>query len=258
MIITVAPAGSAAQLDEIEQSISDSFSVWAGVTGTTFNSVTYPGFEAPIARVTNADSCTDDAGDNVDGLNTICFNQSSDAFTAGVLALTRTFVANAPGVTVGASGPSIFADQILDADTLFCNTGEVTFAPPAAPANTQDAPAGPIPGFAANGASAGWPAERRRSDWHSSALSGSERHSEYRRNSRTNSPCQSICFSCFSGNVNRFVGYWDGRRADSGAGCRYRRNRCRHFFLWKLQRGESADAIRWLIRAGAPAGRTEL
>ena len=90
VIITVAPAGSSAQLDEIEQSISDSFSVWAGVTGTTFNSVAYPGLEAPIARVTNAVSCTDDAGDNVDGLNTICFNQSSDAFTSGVLAFTRT------------------------------------------------------------------------------------------------------------------------------------------------------------------------
>jgi Matrixin len=139
VIITVAPAGSSAQLDEIEQSISDSFSVWAGVTGTTFNSVAYPGLEAPIARVTNADSCTDDAGDNVDGLNTICFNQPSDAFTPGVLAFTRTFVANAPGVSVGASGSSIFAGQILDADTLFCNTGEVTFATPAALATTQGA-----------------------------------------------------------------------------------------------------------------------
>jgi len=124
-----------------EQSISDSFSIWAGVTGTTFNSVTYPGLEAPIARVTNANSCTDDAGDNVDGLNTICFNQSSVAFTPGVLAFTRTFVANAPGVTVGASGPSVFAGQILDADTLFCNTGEVTFATPAALATPQGAAA---------------------------------------------------------------------------------------------------------------------
>jgi hypothetical protein len=141
VIITVAPAGSSAQLDEIEQSISDSFSVWAGVIGTTFNSATYPGLEAPIARVANANSCTDDAGDNVDGLNTICFNQASDAFTPGVLAFTRTFVANAPGVTVGASGPSTFAGQILDADTLFCNTGEVTFATPAALATPQGAAA---------------------------------------------------------------------------------------------------------------------
>jgi hypothetical protein len=141
VILTVAPAGTAAQLDEIEQSISDSFSVWAGVTGTTFNAVAFPGLEAPLARVTDPNSCTNDAGSNVDGLNTICFNQSSAAFTPGVLAFTRTFTANAPGasVSVGASGPAAFAGQILDADTLFCNTGEVTFATPAALGTPQAA-----------------------------------------------------------------------------------------------------------------------
>jgi hypothetical protein len=139
VILTVAPAGSTAQLDEIEQSISDSFSVWPGVTGTTFNAVAFPGLEAPLARVTDANSCTNDAGTNVDGLNTICFNQSSAAFTPGVLAFTRTFTANAPGASVGASGPAAFAGQILDADTLFCNTGEVTFATPAALSTPQAA-----------------------------------------------------------------------------------------------------------------------
>jgi len=137
VILTVATPGTSAQLDEIEQSISDSFFVWAGVSGTTFNSVAHPGLESSLVRVTPADSCTNDMGSNTDGFNTVCFNQSSVAFTSGVLAFTRTFVANAPGVTVGASGPSAFAGQILDADTLFCNTGEVTFATPAALATTQ-------------------------------------------------------------------------------------------------------------------------
>ena len=139
VILTVAAAGTSAQLDEIEQAISDSFSVWAGVTGTTFNAITFPGLEAPLARVTNANSCTNDAESNVDGLNTICFNQSSDAFTPGVLAFTRTFTANAPGASVGTSGPAAFAGQILDADTLLCNTGEVTFATPAALATSPGA-----------------------------------------------------------------------------------------------------------------------
>ena len=139
VILTVAPAGTPAQLDEIEQSISDSFSVWSGVTGTTFSAVAFPGMEAPLARVTDSNSCTNDAETNVDGLNTICFNQSSAAFTPGVLAFTRTFTANAPGAAVGASAPAAFAGQILDADTLFCNTGEVTFATPAALATSQAA-----------------------------------------------------------------------------------------------------------------------
>ncbi len=139
VILTVAPAGTPAQLDEIEQSISDSFSVWAGVTGTTFNAIAFPGMEAPLARVTNPNSCTNDEENNVDGLNTICFNQSSAAFTPGVLAFTRTFTANAPGASVAGSAPAVFAGQILDADTLFCNTGEVTFATPAALATSQAA-----------------------------------------------------------------------------------------------------------------------
>jgi hypothetical protein len=139
VVLTVAAAGTPAQLDEIEQSISDSFSVWSGVTGTTFNAIAFPGSEAPLTRVTDPNSCTNDAGSNVDGLNTICFNQSSDAFTPGVLAFTRTFTANAPGASVGASGPAAFAGQILDADTLFCNTGEVTFATPAALVTSQAA-----------------------------------------------------------------------------------------------------------------------
>jgi hypothetical protein len=74
---------------------------------------------------------------NADGLNTICFNQSSSAFTTGVLAFTRVITANAPGVSAGASGPASFAGQILDADTLFRNDNQATYATPAALATPQ-------------------------------------------------------------------------------------------------------------------------
>ena len=120
-ILAVAAQGTPAQLDEIEQSISDSFEAWTGVPGTTFNTAAHPGLIAPLARVTPANSCTNDQQSNADGLNTICFNQPSVAFTSGVLAFTRVITANAPGVSIGASGPAAFAGQILDADTLFRN-----------------------------------------------------------------------------------------------------------------------------------------
>ncbi len=131
-VLTAATGGTSAQLTEIEQVISDSFGAWSGVTGTTFNSTAYPGLIAPLARVTAADSCTNDQENNVDGLNTICFNQSSMGFTSGVLAFTRVITANEPGVSVGSGPPALFAGQILDADTLFRNDGQATFATPAA------------------------------------------------------------------------------------------------------------------------------
>ena len=111
--------------------------MWSGVAGTTFNATAYPGLFAPLEQVTAANSCTNDAENNADGLNTICFNQSSTAFTSGVLAFTRTITANAPGATVGAAGPAAFAGQILDADTLFRNDGQATFATPGALAQPQ-------------------------------------------------------------------------------------------------------------------------
>jgi hypothetical protein len=122
-ILTVALQHSPAQIARINQAVADSFGVWSGVTGTTLNAIAYPGLFAPLGQVTAANSCTDEAEDNVGGLNTICFNQSSDGFTSGVLAFTRTLTANAPGATVGASGPAAFTRQILDADTLFRNDG---------------------------------------------------------------------------------------------------------------------------------------
>jgi hypothetical protein len=131
-IITAATQGTAAQLDEIEQTISASFSTWSAVKGTVFNSSSYPGVVAPIERVGAANACTNDGDTNVDGLNTICFNESSAAFTTGVLAFTRTFTANAPGAVLGSSPPALYAGQILDSDTLFRNDGRATFATPAA------------------------------------------------------------------------------------------------------------------------------
>ena len=130
-IFTAAAPGDA-QLTEIEQAISDSFGAWSGVTGTTFNLSAYPGYFAPLARATAADSCTDDQENSIDGVNTICFNQSSMGFTSGVLAFTRVITANAPGVSAGSSAPAEFAGQILDADTLVRNDGLATFATPAA------------------------------------------------------------------------------------------------------------------------------
>ena len=136
---TVAASGTAGQLAEIEQAITDSFGVWSGVTGTTFNATAHPGLLAPLGRVAAANACTNDAESDADGLNTICFNESSAAFSSGVLAFTRTITANAPGASVESSGPAAFAGQILDADTLFRNDGQASFATPAALATAPGA-----------------------------------------------------------------------------------------------------------------------
>ncbi len=131
-IITVAPFGSPEQLTEIQQTILQSYDVWAGVTGTFVNSNSYPNAFAPIQQTNVQDACTDDHMDNVDGINTICFSQSSDVFTAGVLAISEVIAVDAPGVVVGEAAPSVFAGQIVDADILFNPDGLNTFATPGA------------------------------------------------------------------------------------------------------------------------------
>jgi hypothetical protein len=136
-LLTSSGAGTSAQLDEIEQVIAASFGAWSGVTGTTLNSTSYPGMLAPLNRVATANACSNDAETNLDGMNTICFDQSSDGFTDGVLAFTRVIVANAIGATVGNSPAAQFVGQILDVDTLFRNDGQATFATPAALATPQ-------------------------------------------------------------------------------------------------------------------------
>jgi len=120
------------QLAEIEQTITTAFNTWSGVAGTTFNTLNYPGAIGSLTRTATQNTCTNDAETNIDGVNTICFNQSSAGFTPGVLAFTRVITANAPGVSVGTSATSTFAGQILDADTLFLNDATSTFATPLA------------------------------------------------------------------------------------------------------------------------------
>lgn len=64
--------------------------------------------------------------------STVCFNQSSDAFTFGVIGFTRVVTVNVAGVSVHGGTPEAFAGQILDSDTLFNNSGPVSFATPTA------------------------------------------------------------------------------------------------------------------------------
>ncbi|MGC1911516.1 MAG: matrixin family metalloprotease [Candidatus Acidiferrales bacterium] len=130
-IVTAVTRSESAELDEIEAAISDSFGAWTGVTGTTLNAAAYPASFAALGRTSAQNACTNDAESNVDGQNTICFDQSSAAFTSGVLSFTRTFTANSPGASVAAGPPAAFAGQILDADTLLRNDGQVKFATPA-------------------------------------------------------------------------------------------------------------------------------
>ena len=129
-VLTNAPLGSPDQLDEIQSVIQLALDGWTGVDSTSANPNYVPGVVGAIGATSVPSACTGDDGSGADGVNTICFNQSSEDFTFGVLAFTRTITANAPGVSVGASGPAAFAGQLLDADTLFNNSGQVTFATP--------------------------------------------------------------------------------------------------------------------------------
>ena len=139
-LVTAAASATSAQLDEIEHAISDSFSSWSGVAASAINAANYPGLLAPLQRTSTAGACTNDQESNIDGLNTICFNQSSaSGFATGVLAFTRVITANATGASVGSGAPAAFAGQILDADTLFRNDGQATFATPAGLATPQGA-----------------------------------------------------------------------------------------------------------------------
>src|SRR5271155_1898095 len=114
------PAGS---LNEIEQVITQSMAVWAGVSGTTI----VPGTFAPIARTATQDACA------ADGVNSICFDQADSAFTPGILAFTRVITADIIGVQVGTGAPSTQVGQILDADIYFDpSNSTITFATPAA------------------------------------------------------------------------------------------------------------------------------
>jgi Matrixin len=134
-ILTVAAQGTSSQLDEIEQTILAAFGAWAGVAGTTVNTGSFPGSLTPLGRTSVQNACANDQATNLTGLNTICFNQASAAFTTGVLAFTRIFTATAAGQSAGSSAPAAFPGQILEADILFRDDGQDTFATPGALAN---------------------------------------------------------------------------------------------------------------------------
>jgi hypothetical protein len=132
VVITTAANGTPQQIAEIGAVIQASLSAWTGVASTAVNPSVTPGIVGTIGQTSVQNSCTNDAGTNVDGVNTVCFNQSSDAFTEGVISFTRVVTANAAGISVGNGPPAAFAGQILDADTLFDNSGQVTLATPSA------------------------------------------------------------------------------------------------------------------------------
>jgi hypothetical protein len=114
------PTGS---LNEIEQVIQQSLSVWANVSGTSLT----PASIAPLTRVTSSNAC------GSDGIDSICFDQPDMAFTPGILAFTRVITADQIGIQLGSGSPATEVGQILDADIYF-NPGNslVTFATPAA------------------------------------------------------------------------------------------------------------------------------
>lgn len=139
VVITTAANGTPQQISEIGAVIQASLSAWTGVASSTVNPLVTPSIVSAIGQTNLQDACTNDAGTNVDGVNTVCFNQSSDAFTFGVIGFTRVVTANAAGVSVGGGTPAAFAGQILDSDTLFNNSGQVTFATPSALATSPGA-----------------------------------------------------------------------------------------------------------------------
>jgi matrixin len=143
VIVTVASQGTSAQLDEIENTITAAYGAWSGVSGTLANASVFPSAMGPLARTATQDACSPDPVNGiqsgVDGVNTICFNQSSAAFTTGVLSFTRVVVADAPGQIFGGAPTAAFTGQIIDADIYFRNDGQATFATPGALANAPGA-----------------------------------------------------------------------------------------------------------------------
>jgi hypothetical protein len=121
-IITQSQA-AAAQLNEIEQVITQSMAVWSAVTGTTLAPASF----TPVTRITTQNAC------GTNGLNSICFDQADAAFTPGVLAFTRVVTADRIGLQLANGAPSSQVGQILDADIFFNPSGSsLTFATPAA------------------------------------------------------------------------------------------------------------------------------
>ena len=124
VILTAAPAGTAAQLSELQGAINDAHAAWAGVAGSTLEAASYPGQFAPITATPNQNACLTGQQSNADGVNTICFDQASNAFTASVLAFTRTIVpanpfapATFPPASPGGFVTGIFGTQVVAVDS---------------------------------------------------------------------------------------------------------------------------------------------
>jgi Matrixin len=114
------PSGS---LNEIEQVIQQSLSIWSNVAGTTLTASSF----APLVRSSTANLC------GSDGINSICFDQPDMAFTPGVLAFTRVITADQIGILLGSGAPSSQVGQILDADIYFNPSNSlVSFSTPLA------------------------------------------------------------------------------------------------------------------------------
>jgi len=121
---------AAGRLNEIEQVIQQSLQAWTGVSGTTLSAATF----APLTRTSAQNAC------GVDGVNSICFDQSDAAFTPGVLAFTRVVTADRIGARIGGGSASTQVGQILDADIYFnASDSRTTFATPVALAGTPTA-----------------------------------------------------------------------------------------------------------------------
>lgn len=110
-------------LNEIEQVIQQSLSVWSSVRGTSLTAASI----APLVRGSASNLC------GSDGINSICFDQPDMAFTPGVLAFTRVITADQIGIQLGSGAPSTQIGQILDADIYFNpNDSLVSFSTPSA------------------------------------------------------------------------------------------------------------------------------
>jgi len=128
--VVTADQTHAGRLNELENTIAQSFAAWTGVAGTRLT----PSTVAPLARVTAQTACV------ADGINSICFNQADPAFTTGVLAFTRQVTADAIGEQAGTGPPATFVGQILDADILLRPSDSAArFATPAALASDTTA-----------------------------------------------------------------------------------------------------------------------
>jgi Matrixin len=118
------------RLSEIEQIITQSMSVWTGVSGTSL----VPASFAALTRTSTQNAC------GTDGLNSICFDQADAAFTPGVLAFTRVVTADYIGLQIGASPAATQLGQILDADIYFNpSDSTTTYATPSALAANPNA-----------------------------------------------------------------------------------------------------------------------